>query len=106
MLARVLGPMIIRIALALLLAALAAAGHAQPAGRSEAPLSLALPDLDWALEIPATGFAVQLDDVRPDGNARYLRATSDGSALNISVVVEKLAASQSPTDCRAHYWST
>lgn len=78
--------------------------YGQGPGSTGAPITLALPNRGWALEIQAAGFATQRDETREDGNARYFYATNSDSNLNMSVLLEKTPSSQSRTHCRAYYW--
>jgi len=81
----------------LLLSNVAAAwGQQQSYGNSP---SLSLPGILWTLQIDAPGFAVQINEVRPDGR-RYLFAINNDTKVNLSVFLEKADPASKAKDCR------
>jgi len=92
---------LVTVLLTVLLAATPAS--AQEKEQRTAPITLALPNTSWSLQMPATGFAVQRDTSRPDGNARSILAIDKASGINLSVFLERVPAGESGKDCRAYY---
>src|SRR5262245_49143156 len=87
--------------LALLLAGTPAS--AQEKEQPAAPITLALPNTTWSLQVPTTGFAILRYTSRPDGNARSILAIDQASGINLSVFLERVPAGESGKDCRAFY---
>jgi S1-C subfamily serine protease len=87
-----------------LVAALLAAAPALAQQKSASAIRLSLPNTTWHLEIPAMGFAVQRDTMRPDGHGRSLYAVDKARGLNLSVFLERVPRSASARECRELYW--
>ena len=70
-----------------------------------APLSLSLPELPWALEIAAPGFAVEEKEIAPGGEAARLMAVNGATGVILSAFLEKAPGAGDAQACREHYWS-
>jgi hypothetical protein len=88
----------------ILFAALFAAVPAPAQQKPASAIKLSLPNTTWVLEIPAMGFAVQRETIRPDGHGRSLYAVDKARGLNLSVFLERVPRSASAKECREFYW--
>jgi hypothetical protein len=67
----------------------------------DAPLRRSLAGLAWAVEIPASGFTIDLD--RSGGNVSYLLASNKNTGVNLSIHLERIPESASAVACRDFY---
>ncbi len=74
-----------------------------PAGAEDAPrlATLALIDKPWAVRLDVTGFRVHVDGVKPDGR-RYLFATDDARAIQLSVTLQAVPEPATEQGCLLH----
>ena len=61
-----------------------------PTARSQqnSSLKVSFPGKTWAIQIPASGFKVEPEEIKPDGR-KYLLATNDKNGVTISVTLER-----------------
>ncbi len=87
----------IAIPLLLLLVAIGPAGAEQ----RHQPVTLALIDMPWAMRLDVPGFRIQVDGVKPDGR-RYLLATDEARAIQLSVTLEMVQGPATDDGCLLH----
>lgn len=63
--------------------------------------TLALIDKPWAMRVDVTGFRIHMDGIKPDGR-RYLLATDDASAIQLSVTLERVPGQATEQGCLVH----
>jgi len=63
--------------------------------------SIALIDKTWAVSLDMTGYRVQADGVKPDSR-RYVLATNDAAAMQLSVTLEAVSGQATEQGCLAH----
>jgi tetratricopeptide (TPR) repeat protein len=56
--------------------------------QSNSSLNVSFPGKTWAIQIPASGFKVEADEVKADGR-KYLLASNDKNGVTISVTLER-----------------
>jgi len=69
-----------------------------------APITLSLPELPWALEITAPGFAIEEKEIAPNGDGARLRAMNQGTGVTLSAFLEKAPRQGDSRQCRDYYW--
>jgi tetratricopeptide (TPR) repeat protein len=85
-------------ALFLLLLGSAFALQAQK-GKETSPLRVSLPGKPWALQVDVQGFAVQLDETKPDGK-KYLLAENTRTGITLSITMEQVHGFATLDNCR------
>lgn len=68
------------------------------------PIVLSLPDINWALEIKATGFSVDKFEIAPQGDAARFQATNKKTGVIMSGFLEKAPMKGNAKNCRSYYW--
>ena len=63
--------------------------------------SIALIDKAWAVRLDMTGYRIQADGVKPDSR-RYLLATNNTGAIQLSVTLEAVSGQATEQGCLAH----
>ena len=79
----------------LMILGLAPALHSQ----QNSSLSASFPGKGWAVQIPASGFKVQTDEVQKDGR-KYFLATNEKTGVTISVMLERSGQNATAEECR------
>jgi len=87
----------------LLLMAVTTSSHAQLSGQSDRPIILSLPNVNWALEIPAGGFVIEKDQTSREGT-RDFSAINRSAGVVMSVFLEPAPSNGSGNYCREFYW--
>ena len=68
-------------------------------------ITLTLPSLSWALEIPGTGFRTERPRMAPSLESRSVLATNKQTGVTLSAFLEKAARPGTAKECRDYYWS-
>lgn len=87
----------------LLYAVFALSGSAE-AQTLNGTIALSLPNIDWALEIRAPGFVVELKETAKGGEAARFMAANRTTGLIVSGYIEKAPKPGTAKDCREYYW--
>ncbi len=74
--------------------------RAQESKSSGDVVKLSLPDKSWSLVIELPGFAVEKNEIQPDGR-RYMAAANAETGVAISTILEKANATASIEACKA-----
>ena len=64
--------------------------------------SIALIDKAWAVRLDMAGYRIQADGVKPDSR-RYLLATNNAGAIQLSVTLEAVSGQATEQGCLAHF---
>lgn len=67
-------------------------------------LTLSLPGLRWALQVPAAGCEELEKSIAPDRKAARFHAEHEGTGLLIAGFLEQAPKPGNARDCRDHYW--
>jgi tetratricopeptide (TPR) repeat protein len=73
--------------------------------KTSQPIVLSLPGLNWALQINATGFAMEGFEVAPDGDAAHFAARNEKTEIMMTGYLEKAAKKGNAQECRTFYWT-
>ena len=76
-----------------------------PAEQQTPVFALALPGLEWSLEVSAPGFDVEKRTLGPRGDSIYLFASNKDTHVIISAFLEKASRKVTSKECRNFYWS-
>ncbi|MEW6665619.1 MAG: hypothetical protein AB1512_10430 [Thermodesulfobacteriota bacterium] len=68
-------------------------------------LALTLPQLDWAMKIKASGFAMEQRRTNPGGESGYFMAGNKKTGFIISGHIEKVGRNGTPKEAREHFWA-
>jgi tetratricopeptide (TPR) repeat protein len=63
-------------------------------------LSIAFPNASWEVQVDFGGFAIKLDETKPDGK-RYLFASNDRTGIELSVTLERVRGIATLADCKS-----
>jgi len=80
--------------------------HGPSYGQEQAStITLTLPSLSWALEIPGTGFRAERPRMAPSLESRSVLATNKQTSVTLSAFLEKAPKPGTAIECRDYYWS-
>ena len=68
--------------------------------QQNASLNVSLPGKTWAIQIPAVGFKVETDEIKPDGR-KYLLASNEKNGVTISVMLESGRQTATAEECHS-----
>ena len=68
--------------------------------QQNASLNVSLPGKTWAIQIPAVGFKVETDEIKPDGR-KYLLASNEKNGVTISVMLESGGQTATAEECHS-----
>jgi len=68
-------------------------------------ITLTLPSLSWALEIPGTGFRTERPRMASSLESRSVLATNKQTSVTLSAFLEKAPKPGTARECRDYYWS-